>query len=65
MRYWDFFKLIVGLYNSTMKMLYIFTTIYIIYLLRSKKPYCLSYDPVSDGFPHFKFIYPGIYIDKI
>ena len=38
---------------------------YIIYLLRSKKPYCLSYDPVSDGFPHFKFIYPGIYIDKI
>ena len=65
MRYWDFFKLIVGLYNSTMKMLYIFTTMYIIYLLRSKKPYCLSYDPVSDGFSHFKFIYPGIYIDKI
>ena len=65
MRYWDFFKLIVGLYNSTLKMLYIFTTMYIIYLLRSKKPYCLSYDPVSDGFPHFKFIYPGIYIDKI
>ena len=60
MRYWDFFKLIVGLYNSTLKMLYIFTIMYIIYLLRSKKPYCLSYDPVSDGFPHFKFIYPGI-----
>ena len=65
MRYWDLLLYFVSMYNSTMKILYICSTMYIIYLLRSKKPYCLSYDPVSDGFSHFKFIYPGIYIDKI
>ena len=44
-----------------MKILYLSSTFYIIYLIRMKKPYCLSYDPISDSFPHYKILYPGTY----
>ncbi|KRX09055.1 hypothetical protein PPERSA_01942 [Pseudocohnilembus persalinus] len=58
-RYWDLLLYYVSMYNTLMKIFYIGCTAYIIYLIRIKKPYCLSYDPVSDGFPHAKFLYPA------
>ncbi|CAK92544.1 unnamed protein product (macronuclear) [Paramecium tetraurelia] len=51
--------LIYSLYNTSMKLLYISSTVFIIYLMKFKKPYCLSYDSASDDFPHYKFIYTG------
>ena len=58
-RYWDLFLYFISLYNSVMKILFISCTYYIIYLMRIKKPYRLTYDPIGDNFPHIKFIYPG------
>lgn len=40
-RYWDLFLYFISLYNSTMKILYISSTIFIIFLIKFKKPYCL------------------------
>ncbi|EGR28899.1 hypothetical protein IMG5_166930 [Ichthyophthirius multifiliis] len=59
LRYWDLFLYFVSYYNVIMKILYISLTAYLIYLIRVKKPYCLSFDHVNDDFPHLKFIYPG------
>ena len=42
-----------------MKIFYIGATCYTIYLLRFKKPYCATYDPKVDEFPHYKIIYPA------
>ena len=61
-RYWDLFLYFVSLYNSLMKILFISSTLYIIYLMRIKRPYRLTYDPIGDNFPHIKFIYPGAVI---
>lgn len=40
-RYWDLFLYFISPYNTTMKVLYIACTLYIIFLMRFKKPYCL------------------------
>jgi hypothetical protein len=40
-RYWDLFLYFVSAYNTTMKILYILCTLYIIYIMKFKKPYCL------------------------
>lgn len=40
-RYIDLFLYWVSLYNFLMKIFFIGSTIYIIYLMRFKKPYCL------------------------
>ena len=58
-RYWDLFLYYISLYNTLMKILFIASTLYIIYLMRFKKPYKLTYDPIGDNFPHAKFLYPG------
>ncbi|CAD8140451.1 unnamed protein product [Paramecium octaurelia] len=58
-RYIDLFMYFVSVYNTSMKLLYISSTVFIIYLMKFKKPYCLSYDSASDDFPHYKFIYTG------
>ena len=36
-----------------MKILFIAITAYTMYLMRYKKPFCLSYDRDSDAFPHY------------
>lgn len=66
-RYWDLFLYFISVYNTTMKVLYISCTLYIIFLIKYKKPYCLvliptfiakSYDKESDSFPHY-YVYLG------
>ena len=59
LRYWDLFLYFVSLYNSTMKLVFLSSTAYTIYLMKSKKPFCLSYDKTNDSFEHFKYIYTG------
>ncbi|KAL4432279.1 hypothetical protein ABPG74_020247 [Tetrahymena malaccensis] len=59
LRYLDLFLYFVSFYNTIMKILYISLTAYLIYIIRFRRPYCLTYDSQNDSFPHFKFIYPG------
>ena len=40
MRYADLFMYYVSMYNSLMKIFFIASTAFIIYLMRFKKPYC-------------------------
>ena len=40
MRYMDLFMYFVSVYNTTMKIFFISSTAFIIYLMRYKKPYC-------------------------
>ena len=47
-RYLDLFMYFISLYNTFMKIFFIASTAFIIYLMRYKKPYCsVSDDPPS------------------
>lgn len=54
-RYLDLFTTFYSLYNSCMKVLYIFTTGTIIYMIRYQEPICSTYDKAQDTFLHWKF----------
>ena len=62
LRYLDIFIYFVSVYNTSMKVLYLGATCYTIYLMRKKRPYCGTYDAVMDEFPHYMFIYPGVFV---
>ena len=51
-RYHDLFMYYVSLYNEVMKIFFIFSAVAIIFLMRFRKPYSITYDSVGDGFPH-------------
>ena len=36
-----------------MKMIFILLTLYTAYLMRVRKPFCLTYDQTNDQFPHY------------
>jgi len=61
---------VVSYYNTAMKISFIAATIYIIYLMKYKKPYCMvfylflliifkSYDRLGDDFPHILYLVPA------
>ena len=54
-RYLDLFTTFYSLYNSCMKVLYIFTTALIIYTIRFTQPFKSTYDKGQDAFLHWKF----------
>lgn len=54
-RYLDLFTTFYSLYNSVMKVLYISSTAYIVYMIRYKEPYKSKYDSSQDSFLHMKF----------
>ncbi len=58
-RYWDLLLYYVSLYNTCMKIFFITATAFTIFLMKYKRPYCLTYEEVCDDFQHKKFIYPG------
>ena len=58
-RYFDLFLYYISLYNTCMKIFFICSSMYIIYLMRYKRPYCITYDKVADEFPHFLVILPA------
>ena len=49
----------VSAYNTCMKIFFIGSTAFIIYLMRFKKPFCSTYDAMGDDFPHFKVLIPA------
>merc|ERR1719231_127716 len=54
-RYLDLFTTFYSLYNSFMKVAYIASTTYIIYMIRFQEPYKSKYDASQDSFLHIKF----------
>jgi len=54
-RYLDLFFKYYSLYNSCMKVLYIGTTGFIVYMIRYQPPICSTYDRAQDTFLHLKF----------
>ena len=67
-RYGDIIWNRYSIYLTLMKLLYIGITIFIIYLVRFKKPYCLvdtdneGYDQHADDFNHYLWIYPSVLV---
>eukprot|EP00922_Rhytidocystis_sp_ex-Travisia-forbesii_P047065 GHVS01070149.1.p1 GENE.GHVS01070149.1~~GHVS01070149.1.p1 ORF type:complete len:262 (-),score=46.30 GHVS01070149.1:330-1001(-) len=59
-RYIDLLTHFVSIYNSTMKVIFISSTFYLIYLIRYKKPICATYDPNADCFPYYKYVLPPV-----
>lgn len=49
----------ISFYNTFMKLFFISSSVYIIYLMKYKRPYCTTYDEFGDKFPHIKFLLPG------
>jgi ER lumen protein retaining receptor len=58
-RYLDLFMYFISLYNTSMKLFFIGSTMLIIYLMRIKKPFCSTYDSLGDTFPHLKVLLPA------
>ena len=56
-RYLDLFMYFISLYITFMKLFFILSTVFIIYLIRYKNR--TTYDSLSDNFPHFKLLLPG------
>eukprot|EP00640_Fibrocapsa_japonica_P004107 CAMPEP_0113943082 /NCGR_PEP_ID=MMETSP1339-20121228/19169_1 /TAXON_ID=94617 /ORGANISM="Fibrocapsa japonica" /LENGTH=218 /DNA_ID=CAMNT_0000947847 /DNA_START=118 /DNA_END=774 /DNA_ORIENTATION=- /assembly_acc=CAM_ASM_000762 len=54
-RYLDLFTTFISLYNSVMKVLYISSTSYIIYMMRMLPTYKATYDKDQDSFLHIYF----------
>ena len=54
-RYLDLFTTFYSLYNSFMKVAYIASTTYIIWMIRFQEPYKSKYDASQDSFLHIKF----------
>ncbi len=54
-RYLDLFTTFYSYYNTMMKILYIGTTSYIIYMIRKTEPFSSTYDKAHDSFLHWKF----------
>ncbi len=59
LRYLDLFMYFVSVYNTFMKLFFICSTILIIYLMRVKKPFKMTYDSIGDSFPHFMVLLPA------
>ena len=57
-RYINLFQGWKSFYIFVMKILFIAITAYTMYLMRNKKPFCLSYDKDSDSFKHY-YVYLG------
>jgi hypothetical protein len=54
-RYLDLFTTFYSVYNSVMKLLYISTTSYIIYMVYYTEPFKATFDKAHDSFLHWKF----------
>ena len=56
-RYLDLFMYFISLYNTSMKILFIGASAYILYLMRYNKKYSITYDRIKDdSFPHIYLI---------
>ena len=62
LRYIDIFLYFISLYNLLIKIFYFSATLFIIYLIRMKSPYCDKYKSSRDDFKHYYIIYPAALI---
>ena len=53
LRYIDIFFGIKTYYMTIMKIIFVVATAFTVYLMKFKKPYCLSYDEAADTFPFY------------
>ena len=58
-RYLDLFLYVISFYNTSMKIGFILSTAYIIYLMRFKKPYNATYDRIADNFKYPIYLLPA------
>jgi ER lumen protein retaining receptor len=63
-RYLDLFWAYYSLYNSVMKVIFILSTGYLVYLMRfnATSPVTQSYDRSLDNFPYEKFLLPPCFV---
>jgi len=54
-RYLDLFTIYYSLYNTFMKILYICSTVAVIYMIKFQEPICSTYDKAQDTFRHWEF----------
>ena len=54
-RYLDLFTSYYGIYNTVMKILYIFVTAYMIYMVKGTEPFKSNYEAAHDSFLHWQF----------
>lgn len=54
-RYLDLFTTFYSPYNSIMKVSYILSTAYIIYMVKMQEPFKTNYETSHDSFLHWKF----------
>ncbi|KAF8817786.1 endoplasmic reticulum lumen protein retaining receptor (ERD2) family protein [Cardiosporidium cionae] len=59
-RYVDLLFKFVSIYNSVMKIVFITSTFYTIYLIRFKPPISQTYNSKQDNFPYLKCLLPPI-----
>mmetsp|Transcript_68383 Transcript_68383/g.178023 ORF Transcript_68383/g.178023 Transcript_68383/m.178023 type:complete len:221 (-) Transcript_68383:283-945(-) len=55
-RYLDLFWSYISLYNTTMKLVFITTTVYLIYLMRYKVPISQTYERSTDSFQYELYV---------
>eukprot|EP00916_Digyalum_oweni_P011033 GHVL01018356.1.p1 GENE.GHVL01018356.1~~GHVL01018356.1.p1 ORF type:complete len:218 (+),score=-1.66 GHVL01018356.1:137-790(+) len=58
LRYIDLFYSFLSIYNTVMKVFFIASTFYLIYLMRSKPPISQTYDKKADNFPYHLYLLP-------
>ena len=58
----DLFMYFVSVYNTCMKLFFISSTLFIIYLMRVRKPFKMTYDSLGDSFPHFMVLLPAAFV---
>lgn len=57
-RYIDLLYQVVDAYNSIMKVVFIISTFYLIYLMQYQAPISQTYDPKADNFPYHIYLLP-------
>mmetsp|Transcript_27686 Transcript_27686/g.5077 ORF Transcript_27686/g.5077 Transcript_27686/m.5077 type:complete len:114 (-) Transcript_27686:314-655(-) len=57
-RYIDLFVHFIGIYITFMKLAYLGSTAYIIYLMNYKRPFSITYIRENDSFDYLKYLIP-------
>ncbi|OXB50934.1 UNVERIFIED_CONTAM: hypothetical protein H355_010219 [Colinus virginianus] len=61
-RYVDLLWSFISVYNSGMKIIFILSTLYLIYLMRWKPPISLTYDAKADNFNFWLYLLPPCFL---
>eukprot|EP01066_Platyproteum_vivax_P004393 Platyproteum_vivax@DN1563_c0_g1_i1.p1 len=62
LRYIDLLYSFISVYNTVMKVFFLVSTFYLIYLMRFKPPISQTYDSKADSFPYYLYVLPPVAI---